>query len=157
MKPCFATQFVFHLLRIFLDHAIGTVEAQFAGLAQVLDAFRLLSSLDKRESPVVISLGHVCIERDGLGEIGNGMFVVVLCQIEIATVVVLVESTSNILERSSMAPALLICVSVAFTELNSLSRAVHTALCHKASGSLGLILRQVFKSSIASSKFCTTE
>jgi len=56
---------VLSLLTVFLDDAVGSVEAQLSRLAQVADALGKAIGVDMYQSAVVPGLGEVTVEFDG--------------------------------------------------------------------------------------------
>ena len=65
-------------LRVFLNHTVGAVEAQFARLTEVGDSLLALVGMDIGEPTVEISLRQVAVGLDCRRVVFDGLCIVVL-------------------------------------------------------------------------------
>ena len=72
---------------VFLDNAIGGIEAQFTGLGEIAHAFSLTVEADEAEPPVIVGFGHAWLMEDGSAIVVDGALVVAVAGIEGAAVV----------------------------------------------------------------------
>ena len=84
---------------IFLDHAVGILDAELAGRTQVDTAFFLVFEIDQDKSPVVEGLPDMGIDVDGPAVLHDGLGKVVRQTVQVAEVVICVRESRIETER----------------------------------------------------------